>query len=624
MLSTRQDRAKHVLLAGVEISLLLILLIFGVPMIVLIPPGAGYDEEDHLVRVWELSMFSLIPGQMSPQDLRYPTVFRDFAYRQQGSSGIIDSDFWQSYTRADLYERGFLRREIDTKSVYSPALLLPQAIAMRLSGRSADLPALPAFYVCRLAGLLSYMILTWLAVRQMPFGKWILLALAVSPMALFQAATITPDTISNGIGFLFIAGCLRLSQVQEFGWKETGRLLLLIFLLFLAKLNIIPLILLPFLLILPSQFASKNHYVILLAITFVLFLAEVAGWNWVASRNFGSLLLEQANPRAQLLFILGHPFAFLQTVLKDLITNGSVYFQGWINGYGYYYWTPPQIVAVFYLFGLLAVLWMDSTAGQVYKKTRLVLLLVFVTSYITTIVSLYLSYAPVGADQVFGVQGRYFIPLLLPLLLILASFTWRNLFLSKNWILAILVAALSFNLLGLFLSFHIPCGSTFYQTGLCYRPLFKDFPSEVRTSEPVSNGMSLTQEIRVTCNGLAEVRVLVIPSTADDRGTTRFLLEDASDARTLLDSSIANDQIRGEAWQSLRFAPDWNSAGNRYILEISGNNSAVNQGLRFLFTPQPEFNLGNTYESEQLNEQDIVLQYGCVAGLKKIWLTGKP
>jgi uncharacterized membrane protein len=624
MLSTLQDRAKNVSLAGVEISLLLILLMFGMPMILLIPPGAGYDEEDHLVRVWELSAFSLIPGQMSPQELRYPTVFRDFAYRQQGSTGIIDSDFWQSYARADLYERGFVRREIDTKSVYSPALLLPQAIAMHLFSRSADLPALPAFYLCRLAGLLSYMILTWLAVRQMPFGKWILLALAVSPMALFQAATLTPDAISNGIGFLFIAGCLRLAEVGEIGWKETGRLLLLILLLFLAKLNIIPLLLLPFLLILPSKFTSKKHYVALLAITLVLFLVEVAGWNWIASRNFGSLLLDQANPRAQLLFILGHPFAFLQTMLKDVITNGSAYFQGWINGYGYYYWTPPQLVALFYLFGLLTVLWMDSTAGQVYRKTRWVFLLVFVTGYITTIISLYISYAPVGADQVFGVQGRYFIPLLLPLLLILASFTRENLLLSNKWILVILVATLSFNLLGLFFSFHLPCGSTFYQSGLCYRPLFKDFPTEVRPSEPVSIGMSLTQEIRVACNGLSEVRVLVTPSTAGDRGTTRFLLEEASGERTLLDSSIANDQIRGETWHSLRFAPDWNSAGNQYILEISGNNSALNQGLQFLFTPQPEFNLGNSYESGRLNEQDIVLQYGCVTGLQKIWRTGKP
>ena len=625
MRSSLKDRVKHMYLSGTESFTLLILLLFGIPMIVLIPPGAGYDEEDHLVRVWELSAFSLVPGQMSPQELRYPTIFRDFAYRQQGSAGVIDSDFWQSYERAALYERGFVRREIDTKSVYSPALLLPQATAMRFFGRVADLPALPVFYLCRLAGLLSYLTLTWLAVRQMPFGKWILLILAVSPMALFQATTMTPDAISNGIGFLFFAGCLRLAQRQEIDRRETGILILLIFLLFLAKLNLLPLILLPFLLIPATRFTSSRLYVFLLGTTLVLFLIEVAGWNWIASTNFDSLLLDEANPKAQVLYTLAHPLAFLQTMLRDLITNGSTYFQGWINGYGYYYWTPPQVVTAFFLLGLTAALLIDSTAGQVNKKSRLVFILVFIAGYIATIASLYVSYAPVGSDQVFGVQGRYLLPLALPLFLVLASFSRENklVFPSAKWITVLLVSTLSLNLLGLYFSFHVPCGSTFYQTGLCYRPLFKDFPSEVRASEPASNKMSLTQEIQVACNGLAEVRLLVTPSIKDDPGTTRFLLEDASSTQTLLDTSIANDQIRAETWHSLRFAPDWDSAGKQYILRIIGTNTSQNLGLRFLFTPQPEFNLGHSYENGELIEQDIILQYGCVTGLQKLWLTGK-
>jgi uncharacterized membrane protein len=621
-----RNRINTVQLSRFDVLLLLILSLFGLPMILLIPPGAGYDEEDHLVRVWELSASSLVPGQLSPQELRYPIVFRDFAYRQQGSAGIINSEFWQSYARTALNERGFVRREIDTKSVYSPALLLPQAVAMGLFGRIADLPALPVFYLCRLAGLLSYLILAWLALRQMPFGKWILLTLAVSPMTLFQAATITPDAISNGIGFLFIAGCLRLAQLQELGWSEVRNLIFLVFLVFLAKLNIVPLVLLPFLLIPPSQFASRKLYDFLLATTLVLFLLEVAGWNWIASRNLNSLLLDEADPNAQLLHIISHPFEFLLTVLKDSLANGMLYIQGWINGYGYYYWTPPQIVSLFYVVSLIAVVGMNSTAGHVDKKYRLALLLIFTAGYIATIASLYISYTPVGAGQVFGVQGRYFIPLALPLFLILASFPWRQtpVLSSAKWVNILLIPTLSLNLLGLFLSYHVPCGSTFYQAGLCYRPLFKDFPSEVRASEPVSNGKLLTQEIQVACDGLSEIRVLVRPSKASAQGTTRFLLVDEFSTQTLLDTSIANNQIPAEEWLPMQFEPDWDSAGKQYRLEISSMNEDPNQGLQLLYTPQSEFNLGNSYENGQALEQDLLLQYGCVTGLRKLWMTGKP
>jgi hypothetical protein len=494
---------------------------------------------------------------------------------------------------------------------------------MRWFGRGADLPALPVFYLSRLANLLSYLFLTWLAIRLMPFGKWILLVLAASPMALFQAATLSPDAISNGIGFLFIAGCLRLAQIQEIQWKDAASLVLLISLLFLAKLNIASLILLPFLLIPPSQFVEKRLYVFLLAVTLVLFLLEVGGWNLIASTNFDALLLTEANPQAQLFYILTHPFAFLQIVGKDLVTNGLSYAQGWINGYGYYYWTPPFIVSVLYLLALAAVIVLDSTSEQMSRKFRVILLLVFAASYLATIVSLYLSFTPVGLDQVFGVQGRYFVPLVLPLALVLSSLvrSRTSKISSLRWMIVPLATALFLNLLGLFLSFHVPCGSTFYQTGLCYRPLFRDFPNNVRASQPVSNDVSLAQEIGVKCNGLAEVRVLATPSITNDPGSTRFVLEDTRDKQTLLDVSIVNDQIPGDDWYSLRFDPDWESAGKQYTLTISGT---MDTGLQFLYTPQPEFNLGISYENGNPLEQDLALQYGCVTGLQKLWLTGKP
>ena len=125
----------------------------------------------------------------------------------------------------------------------------------------------------------------------------------------------------------------------------------------------------------------------------------------------------------------------------------------------------------------------------------------------------------------------------------------------------------------------------------------------------------------MACNGFAEVRLLVIPSAASNRGMTRFVLEDVSGTQTLLDTSVAHHQIRAEDWLSLRFNPDWSSAGKQYALKISG---ATDQELQFLYTPQSEFDLGASYESGQLLEEDLVLQYGCVTGLRKIWITGKP
>ncbi|HET9907074.1 MAG TPA: DUF2142 domain-containing protein [Anaerolineales bacterium] len=609
----------------VELSLFLILLTVGVPMVLLIPPGAGYDEEDHLVRVWEMSFFSFIPGQIPPQAMQYPKVFRDFAYRHQ-AGGMIDSDYWQNYSGVSLYERGSVSREINTKSVYSPALLLPQAMVLRYVGRPADLPALTIFYLCRFAGLISYLVLIWFAIRLIPFGKWILLVLALSPIAMFQATTISADAISNGLGFLFIAGCLNVAESKEINWKECGALVFLVFLLFLAKLNLVPLILLPFLLLLPSKFTNKGIYFFFLAMVFVLFVIEVAAWNRIASLQLDPVLANEANVTEQILYIFGHPFRFLQIIITDFITNGWAYFQGWINGYGYYYWTPPAIVSLFYLLSLGSVLFVDSAAHFVEKRFQFAFILTFIASYFATILSLYLTFTPVGADEILGVQGRYFVPLVLLLFFLLSGVSGLKKFTvpSSKWTVGFLALALCLNILGIALAFYVSCGTTYYQTGLCYEPFHKDFPAEARLSPPISDDMEVTQETQITCNGLTELRVLLKPSLKETQGSTRFIFQDPLTGDNLFDESVSNDQIIKEDWYNLSFDPVWDSAGKQYHLIILGTNTPPGQGFQLLYTPQPEFDLGTLYENGQPLEENIALQYGCVTGLRKIWLTRKP
>ena len=614
---------NQISISKAEIFLISILLTFGIPMVLLIPPGAGYDEEDHLVRVWEISGLSFIPGEMSPKQLKYPIIFRDLAYRQQASAGIIDANFWQTYAGVSLDEHGYVRREINTKSVYSPALFLPQSITMRYFGRIADLPALPVFYLTRFAGLLSYLFLVWLAIRIIPFGKWLLLILAVSPMALFQATTLTADTISNGIGFLFIAGSLNLAQFEEIDWKKTGKLLLLVFLLLLTKLNVIFLILLPFVLISPSRYRQRWIYLFIFVISVILFIVEVAAWNVIATRNIDALLANDANVPAQLQHILRHPLHFLWTVMEDFIINGSSYLQTWINGYGYYYWTPPQIVSICFLLSLGSVLLISTTTEGVDKRFNILFIVVFVLGYLATMVLMYLTFTPVGSDKILGPQGRYFIASAMLLFLALSSLSavkklGRP---SITWGMGFLVAALSINLMGIILAFYVPCGTTFYNTELCYQPPYKDFTAESHPSPPISNEISVTQEVQVKCDGFTELRVLLFPSISQANGTTRFILQDPMNDQKLLDTLVQNDQITSEDWYPLRFNPDWHSNGKQYVLKVLSTGTLNGQGLRLFYSAEPEFQ-GNLYENGQLMQGGVALQYGCITGIRKLWLTG--
>jgi len=117
---------------------------------------------------------------------------------------------------------------------------------------------------------------------------------------------------------------------------------------------------------------------------------------------------------------------------------------------------------------------------------------------------------------------------------------------------------------------------------------------------------------------------LLTPSSIENNTATRFVLEDPAINRNLLDISVKNDLILSETWHALRFDPDWHSAGKRYMLKIFSVDTPPGQGLRLLYSPQPQAELGSLYENGQLMQDHIVLQYGCITGLRKIWLTGKP
>ena len=144
------------------------------------------------------------------------------------------------------------------------------------------------------------------------------------------------------------------------------------------------------------------------------------------------------------------------------------------------------------------------------RRYRIVFILVFLAAYLVTAVPLYLTFTTVGLNELLGMQGRYFIPLaLLPVLALASFWVTKKFTISLNWVMIFLAAALSLNISGIILAFYVPCGTTFYQTGLCYQPLYKDFSNETRLSPPISNEVSVTQEIKVACNGLSELRLFI-------------------------------------------------------------------------------------------------------------------
>jgi uncharacterized membrane protein len=598
-----------------EIFVVLVLLIFGTVAALNVPLSAGYDEETHFIRAWEMAHYYFIPNEQLGSQLPFPALYWELSYRRQTIVQAVEPGFWSKYGGLSLDAHDYVYANVSTRSVYSPALLLPQALTLRLLGLSLRLPALPVYYACRFIGLLSYLLLGWLAVRFIPFGKWLLALLITAPMALFQASTISADTISNGLGFLFLAGTLAIANRKELGWKHWAALLGLIALLFLAKVNLVFLALLPFLLIPPSRYKMKAGYILLGVFSLAFFLVEVGGWNLLAYSRF-TRALEGADPTQQLLFILSSPLQFIKILSLDTWTNFLGYLQGWVGVYGYDYWPVPALTYLLFPLAVLASLFLDRTAPLPDKKTRLVLLILFAVGYLLTITSLYIAFTPVKSLVVAGVQGRYFTPVMPLLLLALFGLPFAaRIHISSGVPVSLALGGLALYGMGLVLSYQVTCGSQYYRLGLCYQPQYKNWAPGAASSPPVSSAMTLAQEIVPACNGMKEMRVWVNSTGADPSGTTTLTLRAPTQQKDLVTQTFRDADIPHDNWLTVSFSPEEQSLGQLYMLTLRGSATG---GIQVAYSLKSEYHTGKLYENNTAISQDMIFQYGCLAGLQKL------
>jgi len=652
-------------LSSPEKFVILCLLAFGLVASLAIPLSAGYDEETHFIRAWEMAHLYFVPNEQLGAKLPFPSIYWELSYRRQPIVEPVTPGLWNKYGGLRMDAHDYVYANVETRSVYSPVLLLPQALALRYLGLSLQLPALAVYYACRLVGLLAYLVLCWLAVRVIPYGKWLLALLVVSPMALFQASTISADTISNGIGFLFVAASLamatsshgnshgaspsgvapsersfapgpiqgesatldagldRQAAAKDIGWKQWAALFGLLALLFLCKVNLMFLALLPFLLISPARFRMKRGYALLAAAALILLLVEVAGWNLVAYSRF-TRALEGANPLEQLLFIAANPLLFVKIIAQDVWTNTPAYMQGWVGVYGYNYWPVPGITYLLYPLAVIACLWKFPRPASLDGRTRLILLGLFVFGYLLTIILLYVAFTPVRSLLVAGVQGRYFtvvMPLLfLALLGLPPRGTQTPTRQSPHWAVILASASLILYMTGLLLSYHVTCGSQYYRLDLCYQPQYKNWAPQSVSSSAISPTLTLTQEIVPACDGMTELRMWVNSTGTDPVASTTVALRAPTEQKDLFKQTFVDAQIPKSGWLTVHFAPEWHSDNQLYILKLTGSSP---DGIRIGYSDKAEYLDGKLFENDTPVAQDMLFQYGCLAGLRSLQANGQ-
>lgn len=239
-------------------------LIMGLFYLVINPPFQAPDEAQHMFKMWGYTQGTLrfkvlqnYTGDVLPLSLiklsRYEFM------RGDTNKKITVNEIKQSLNvKLDKENKAFYTFN---PTSYTPVSYFPSFLLLWVM-KLLNIAPLVMMYMLRLCSLFLYTGLMYYAIKIMPVKKWLFFTLALLPMPLYTAASVSTDALFTGIVFIFIAYCSRLALRPRKGRVLRRKHYLVIgvlsLLISICKFAYMPLVLLYF--IIPKdRFSSQKH-----------------------------------------------------------------------------------------------------------------------------------------------------------------------------------------------------------------------------------------------------------------------------------------------------------------------------------------------------------------------------
>jgi uncharacterized membrane protein len=412
----------HMLVRSPEWAYIVIALISGTLYMLATPPFMGFDEHAHFFRAYQVAEGHFLAERQQQPLLgggNLPASLNRFVEELWPNTVIQGKQtIEQVMATAGLPLEPEQRQFIDFRGAtfYTPVPYLGHALGIALGQIVAPTP-LGIFMLGRLFGLLSAVALTFLAIRLIPFGKWILFLVTLTPTAVFQMGVFSADGFTNSIAFLWIALLLAYAFAPQYSQLTLCHVAVLVLVSALLTLSKQPyfVLLLLYLLIPVRRLGEYRVYWLTFIGLGVLNLALLGLWTLLVQNHiYVPRLPENPDivPRNQVLFILNHPWRFVLAQMTNISMYNGFTLRQLLGQMGYHalLWLPLTVIHALLLVGTALL---DGHAQiQSTLRQRLVLLLTFVLGWVGIHAIAYIGWNAVGAPFISGVQPRYLLPLL--------------------------------------------------------------------------------------------------------------------------------------------------------------------------------------------------------------------
>ncbi len=401
-----------------EKAFIIIGIIYGFAFLLVTPPFQVGDESMHFYRAADVSEGHIIPEKVGDKSevvitssiesivWKFPRDLTNYPNNK------LNLDYMLPLLHLPLNNN--VKSSVDLSTIaivtYPPAPYLASAIGIDL-GKLFNLSPLFLMYLGRLANLILWLLLIYVAIRVTPVHKWVFLLLSLMPMTIFQGVSLSADSFTIAVSFLVVAIFLKfaLDDVKKVVTKKDIFILfVLVLMLTLSKPFYFLLIFLFF--VIPShKFGNRKKMFLTFSLIFLSIVVIEALW-YLATCTLYIPENPQASIHNQIAFVLANPTLFPHILLNTLWGNAAIYSSEFVGMLGWSIFLPQWLVGV-YLVVLVIISLLDKNRIIISLKQKLISAMTLFTIFFMIFAVEYIAWTSVGQNNIEGVQGRYFIPI---------------------------------------------------------------------------------------------------------------------------------------------------------------------------------------------------------------------
>jgi len=399
------------------------------------PPFQVPDEDRHMWRAYSVSEGHWVGTPLTPLPVSFLALHERFAprFEQVPEKRVVRGEELGRWLRQPLQADVTSAVENPNANIYSFVPYAATAVVFR-AGRSLDISPLIEIYAGRLVNGAIYVLLMFLALRLLPDFRILLFVVAVTPMALNQAASFSADCMTLALTAVFTALIFRLAFDERIvvvsRWNGLAVVGVLI-LLSLCKFNIW--LALAALLIPAGKFGSRRGQLAFAGLCVGAACATATVWQRASATALAAFQSARAAEgklmAANAAFVVHHPIRFGEIALFSNILFSWSWLREFVGFFGWLTIPLHPLLVILYAGGMIFAASTQPVRVALSRFQRRVLDGMVVPTVLSVSVLLWiletdvktLQQAPLGLVFIEGVQGRYFLPIAFPALVSLSK-----------------------------------------------------------------------------------------------------------------------------------------------------------------------------------------------------------